>query len=183
MIEYERKILLRRFNFGDLASSKFGFRQEAILQGYAEDGTRYRRTLIPNKESQGISVVYHETAKTDTDIPQKRKEEEKEISGEEFKEGFSRCEVFIDKVRYSIEMDGYEVIVDTFHEEVATLTMCEIEILRSVSDSKIVEELNNVKLPDFIEREIIMEVTEMEEFKNKNLAIPLDSVNKEELHL
>lgn len=190
MIEYEKKFLLRKMNFGDLVASKFGFSQVAVLQGYVPNSdaeVRYRRTLIPNKiankESEGMSVKYTRTEKEETGEGISRREKVEEITHGEFIKGFERCEVFVDKIRYTIQMDGYEIIVDSFHDSMATLTICEVEILSKRKDEEIKKKLENIQLPDFINKEIIIDITELPEFRNKNLAVPIDSINKEELYL
>jgi len=161
-IENERKLLLKKIN-----GKVYEWNDDVVIlsQYYLEDGTRFRKF-----DSFNDGIHYEKVKKTKTGISSSRIEEARRISADEFVEGFRKAISFIRKCRFIKQLDDYKIEVDHFYN--IDLNVCEIEIMSDGLISNTIDRLNSIELPDFLKDEIIMEVTEFDEFKNKNLARP-----------
>jgi CYTH domain-containing protein len=111
-LEIERKFLLR-----DLPEGYAQSEREAIRQGYAQDGLRYRQK----------GARYFRTRKTGTGMA--LEEDEREISREEFEEAWPSTEGRrLEKTRAEIALaDGLVAEVDVFSGSLAGLRYVEVE--------------------------------------------------------
>lgn len=129
-----------------------------IKQYYIND---YRIRVLTNTKTKDIKWFF--TQKTATDDPMVYKEYEREISYNEFWSYISnRHSNIVQKTRYVKYFgdDNLKVEVDDFYN--LKLVIAEVEI-PSVDYV--------LKLPDFIVENMLIEVTNYNEFRNKRLAI------------
>lgn len=161
MLEFERKFLLRRVP-KDIPFMADEVR--VIVQYYLDDGTRYRSQIVDGKHK-----AYTRTVKEATIDPNIREEQEDEISENEFTRSVAGSSNRIAKRRYVFDEGHYEVVVDDYLD--ISLAVAEIEITgMATSDEEKLETLKSLMLPHHIRKEVILEVTSLDQFKNENLA-------------
>lgn len=169
-IENERKLLLRRIP----VESKWYDRMYDIEQYYLEDDVRYRKYV--DLTSGGIfdrDIRYERLKKTSTNTSEARIEYTDEITKEEYEKGIEDAVSYIHKGRYVIDKqdEPYKIELDYFIN--IRLIVCEVEIVTDKLSEDTIDELYSVELPEIIQQQVIMEVSDFDEFKNKNLAVRL----------
>lgn len=155
-LEIERRFLLKRVPVEISYQPKY-----EVFQKYSSDGFRYRRTTeygVPLREPY-TPIRYYKTHKTTIESGVAI-EDEKEITQEEFCNEVRLEFPFITKKRFVYRDDsGLKFEIDQFND--MSLVILEVE-------------LNDIdqgfSIPDFIKKEIIMEITGIKEFGNRNLA-------------
>jgi len=155
-LEIERKFILK--NVPTFTHSQYGVLDRLdIQQTYLDvDGTdtRFRRTF---NQSNG-EVVYHQCVKKLIDVGT-YEETEYEVTEEVWKMSLNERDRYLTKTRYVYEANGLKWEIDKYHGIV--LVTLEVEL----------EDINQeIEIPDFIQNEIIIEVTGWNEFTNYNLA-------------
>lgn len=149
IIEKERKWLLKQVPYHIFTNGK----EVEIMQYYTDDGWRYRSTY--DNETGENTYIKLKKVKTGNGINQEV--DIQEIEALEFLKGMDNPS--ISKTRHTLKVGKYTVEVDEFD----SLNLCIMEIEDVDAD----EELD---LPDWLTKEILMEVTGMEAFDNSNLA-------------
>ena len=154
--EPERRFLLKSRPYGPEYTNEL-----AIFQFYTDDKVRYR-SQRPLSQPQG-ETRYFRTVKT----PLERGvnlEDETEIGQEEFESQRPLFTRFVRKTRLLVPAEnGLKWEVDRFWS--ATLVIAEIEL--PVIDYPIT-------LPDWMQSELIMEVTGLDQFSNYKLSNPYE---------
>ncbi len=154
-LEIERRFLLK------------GLPNEISLDDF-DDTIRIWQYYLPNGvrlryQSSNINgSKYFHTEKTPTDNPMVDIELDYEISELEYHETYNNANGNVKsiwKTRYIKYVGDLKYEIDVFHYQ--TLTIVEVE-LPSVDYP--------LTLPDFIQKNLLLEVTEMRQFKNINLA-------------
>ena len=105
-----------------------------------------------------------------------REEFEKEISKEEFLE--KKREIkgnIISKDCYVFKIDGFEYSLDIYKKSLKPLTILEIEFSTT-------KEFNSYRVPTFLKKYIIKDVTLDERYKNRNLALFNKPLNNGEVY-
>lgn len=146
-LEIEKRILLKRMptvNFNEI---------QRINQYYCPNG-RFREVLSNGK------VKYIKTIKSTISIGVNH-EVNSEISKEIFLKEKKKATKFLSKMRYIKNVGKYKWEVDVFTE--LNLIIAEIEV-------KTKKELHTVKIPPFIGKQMIMDITGIKQFSNYNLA-------------
>lgn len=167
--ENERKFLLQKNPMMELMDRYPQYTIYGLMQGYTDDGTRYRML-----ERNGSAYEFEKVKKEDTDRQDARIEIGKMISQEEFTEGFKQCNTYVKKVRFEIEIeDNVVLVIDEFHEDIAKLVICEVEMMSDGQDQAVTKKLNDFELPPCVKDVLLLEVTHLKEFKNQNLAVPI----------
>jgi CYTH domain-containing protein len=147
--EIERKFLLKRFPRLEKINNVY-----QIEQWYHSDGFRYRYQV---DGSTGETIIF-KTKKTSISKGVNQ-EEETILTQSEFDELDLSNSLYIKKSRTVVKYKGHKLELDKY--DGMNIVILEIEL----------EDLNEeIKLPRYIDREIIYEVTGIKEFSNKNLA-------------
>ena len=148
-LEIEKRLLLKRVPPIDYDD------KQVIRQFYGPSG-RFREVL---SGPHGNIITYFVTKKTPVSKGVSM-EEEREISRKEFSDALKKCKKHIKKTRYIKKVGKYKWEVDVFDFE---LVIAEIEV-------KTKKELKTVKIPKFIQKEIIADVTGDKRFSNLSLS-------------
>ena len=147
--EIERKFLLKRFPRLEKINTVF-----QIQQWYHSDGYRYRYQI---NGSTGEILIF-KTKKTNISKGVYQ-EEETMLTQEEFDQLDLSNSLSIKKSRTVVKYKSHKLEIDKY--DGLNIVILEVEL------SDINEE---IKLPKYIDREILYEVTGIKEFSNKNLA-------------
>ena len=147
--EIERKFLLKRFPKLEKINTVY-----QIQQWYHSDGYRYRYQIeIPNGD-----IKIFKTKKTNISKGVNQ-EEETILSQNEFNELDLSNSLSIKKIRTVVKYKGHKLELDKY--DGMNIVILEVEL----------KDLNEeIKLPKYIQKEILYEVTGIKEFSNKNLA-------------
>lgn len=159
-LEIERRIMLKRFP----KDAKFS--EVHVIEQYYGPTGRLRRSAISKEDKKNPScptisrVTY---VRTNKKLISKgvNEEIEVEISEATFNKEVKRCTKFIGKTRYVKNVGAYKWEVDVFTG--LNLIIAEIEV-------KTKKELKTVKIPGFIKKEMIIDITGIKEFSNFNLS-------------
>lgn len=147
--EIERKFLLKRFPRLEKINNVY-----QIEQWYHSDGFRYRFQL----EITTGDVKIFKTKKTNISKGVNQ-EEETILSQNEFNELDLSNSLSIKKIRTVVKYKGHKLELDKY--DGMNIVILEVEL----------KDLNEeIKLPKYIQKEILYEVTGIKEFSNKNLA-------------
>lgn len=147
--EIERKFLLKRFPRLEKINNVY-----QIEQWYHSDGFRYRHQL----EITTGDVKIFKTKKTNISKGVNQ-EEETILSQNEFNELDLSNSLSIKKIRTVVKYKGHKLELDKY--DGMNIVILEVEL----------KDLNEeIKLPKYIQKEILYEVTGIKEFSNKNLA-------------
>jgi CYTH domain-containing protein len=147
--EIERKFLLKRFPRLEKINNVY-----QIEQWYHSDGFRYRYQL----EITTGDVKIFKTKKTNISKGVNQ-EEETILSQNEFNELDLSNSLSIKKIRTVVKYKGHKLELDKY--DGMNIVILEVEL----------KDLNEeIKLPKYIQKEILYEVTGIKEFSNKNLA-------------
>ncbi len=153
-LEIERRFLLK--HVPDIKYDKELF----IIQYYMKDGYRLRSQLDYDTDK----TTYYQTFKKATDNPMVDEENDIEISRKEFDKLYKPKKVLksIEKDRNVkfLDKDGLKFEIDNFQGGLVVV-IAEIEIPTIEYD---------LVLPDYIQKVLLLEVTEHRQFKNYNLA-------------
>lgn len=153
-IEKERKWLLAK-----IPTEAFDYPALHIEQFYTEDGWRYRRTNILDSGD----IKYEKLRKISIDKGINHEIDIEQIDEVEYdKKAYDNSDChfpFIAKIRYVIPYNGKTLEIDEFDN----INLCILEI-------EDVEVEEDIQLPDWVKKYVIMEVTGIESFSNKNLA-------------
>ena len=168
MFEVERKFLLK--NLPDNLKNHFVDCFKITHLFSLEDGTRYtRKQYLPSNE-----VKYIKNIKTPTSLTYTNYEKEEELTYEEFYTIINGLIAAgedlkqIVKVRYT-RYDELGNLWEIHLFENINMVLAEVEIM--VQDFQDLNLINQVETPQFIQDVLIMEVSHLKEFSNKNLAI------------
>jgi len=152
-LEIERKFLLKRLPIPTFDRMCF------IDQFYYSVGERFERWRYIK---EGKDMLYRKTMKTAISHGV-FEEEESDVTAEEYAQHFQEAEKvtsFIQKIRYKYNVDGLVWEVDYYIN--LHLIIAEIEL----------PDINHkFEFPDFIQKNLIMEVTGIPEFSNYKLGI------------
>jgi len=149
-IERERKWLLKRATDEAWEGDTLH-----ILQIYTEDGWRYRRTRVNG------DWVHEKMRKTSLGRGINQEVDIQTITEEEFNKILEQDNVKgVDKLRHVVKTDHHTFEIDDFN----SVDMVIVEVENVDMDDTII-------FPDWLEKEIIMEVTGNPLFSNANLAI------------
>jgi len=147
--EIERKFLLKRFPRLEKINNVY-----QIEQWYHSDGFRYRYQL----EITTGDIKIFKTKKTNISKGVNQ-EEETILSQNEFNELDLSNSLSIKKIRTVVKYKGHKLELDKY--DGMNIVILEVEL----------KDLNEeIKLPKYIQKEILYEVTGIKEFSNKNLA-------------
>lgn len=124
------------------------------------------------KTDDNIKII--QTTKTPTGTSGVRQELEAELTVDEFKKHTDFITHYIKKTRYVKYIDGYKWEIDDFHN--IKLVMAEVEMLTTdlKNSGKARNELFNIEIPAIIQHNLIYEVTDLDSFSNKLLAIKIN---------
>jgi CYTH domain-containing protein len=154
-IEIERKFLLRTI------PNEKPFEKIKIKQWYLKSGNRWERARSMDSEFGKRWIHTIKTRLSDM----KCIEDERPLTKQEFEDFVSKCKIsegskFISKQRF-IYLDGdLKWEVDIFRGK-CHLIVAEVEIP---------SEEYELEIPDFIKKILLMEVTGLKQFSNKNLS-------------
>ena len=151
-LEFERKFLLLKKPVLKADSI------ERIEQHYFGDD-RIRRKSIEGEED----TFYHTIKKNLK--PGVNSEDERKITRDEYYELLERSKYFVLKNRHYYYIGSFCWEIDVFQN--ANLVIAEIECPSE-------EELNNIKIPKFLDKLILKEITSIKEFSSKNIAKKLN---------
>lgn len=159
-LEIERKFLLKRHPHKGLSESPDDLVEIQQYYFKNEKGIWERVRRAHYKESD--SITYLHTIKRSIS-PGVKEEIESEISQEDFFKYLDKCDrgIFKDRYIFNIE-NGLFWEVDYFHQ--IDITIAEIEL----PDIK-----HKFTTPEFIESEILLEVTDIKSFSNRRLALDI----------
>jgi CYTH domain-containing protein len=153
-LEIERRFLLK--HVPDIKYDK----ELLIVQYYMKDGYRLRSQSDYNTDK----TIYYKTFKKATDNPMVDEEMDVEISVKEFNKLYKPKKVLRSIVKDRnvkfLDKDGLKFEIDNFQDGLAVV-IAEIEIPTIDYD---------LVLPDYIQKVLLLEVTEYRQFKNYNLA-------------
>lgn len=153
-LEIERRFLLK--NIPNFAGKKWTYFE--IYQFYVNDNgkrVRYRESI-----QQNCKPIYYSTQKkliSKGTYEEKEREVSEKIFRKKFKDSKNKTE--ISKLRYVYQYKGLKFEIDSFDK--MRLVVMEIE-LKDINQT--------IHFPDFIFKEIILEVTELKELGNFNLS-------------
>lgn len=151
-LEIERRILLK-----DIPLPIFNFDEHQVIrQFYAPTGRLREVSIIKGKK---CFTKYIRTNKTSISEGV-NEEKEEEISKKQFYKEIKRSTRALTKVRYIKKVGKYKWEVDVFDFK---LVIAEIEV-------KTKKELKTVKIPSFIKKVMIKDITGEKSFSNFNLA-------------
>lgn len=159
-LEIEKRILLKK-----MPELKKFDKTQHIKQYYTPSG-RYR--VIHDLTNVGIKnhsslIKYIKTIKS-TISAGVNHEEENEVTKKEFDKEIKKATRVLTKIRYIKKVGKYKWEIDVFSG--LNLIIAEIEV-----NSK--KELHTVKIPAFIAKQLIMDITGIKQFSNFNLADPI----------
>ena len=161
-LEIERKFLIA---LPDLAavSGMPGCRVREIRQTYLEKipGRKTERRLRRIVENGTVSYIFTKKEKI-TKLT--RREDEREISEEEYRDFYAEAEKELTKTRYSFPYGDHVVEIDVYPYEIGGKGL----IGKAVLEVELRSEREEFALPDFIVIE--RELTGTKEFSNKTLA-------------
>lgn len=165
-IEIERKFLLRRkpriFN-----SEEYDLAE--ISQQYLNNDNPNITERIRSIHGKDITKYIH-TKKTSIEDSIGDFEDENEITFEKFCKLETETHSYITKDRYTLVIGRITWCIDIYSN--INLVMAEAEIISNEENLKEDEEyLMNIEIPDFITKELIIEVTGNRKFSNRSLAI------------
>lgn len=158
--EYGRRFVLRRIPRDMEARADRVF---MVTQYYAKDGTCYQ--LQRDVNAPGKIGIFTKIVKMPADSPKVGIEEK--ISSAEYSQAVAGQNTRIAQKRYCIDKGFYEVVVDEYRD--FALIVAGLEILINTNDEE-ASLLTSMQLPAFLQKERLLEVTHLEQFKNENLA-------------
>jgi CYTH domain-containing protein len=150
-LEIERKFLLK-----ELPDIMYDNKLN-IMQWYCDKNLRIRRTLDVNSSKLSYTVTKKTLLR-----PGVYEEDEQVISKKKYEALLKSAFKCIIKTRYIKKFGKLKWEIDSYKD--MSLTVAEIELPK---------EGHKFKLPDYIAYCLILEVTHMPEFTNKNLAFPI----------
>lgn len=126
------------------------------------------------KNQDDVKII--QTTKTPTGTSGIRQELEAVLTLEEFKKHTEFITHYVKKTRYVKYINGYKWEIDYFHN--IKLIMAEVEMIATnlKHSEQVRDELFNIELPSIIQNELIFEVTDLDSFSNKQLAIKINNV-------
>ena len=161
--EIERKFLLKI-----LPNVKYN-KTYSIYQYYLEDDGDWTDRI--RKVSSSDAIIYLRTRKLKVSRLA-NEEDEFEITREEYEELKKSCVSKVIKKRHVINYGDYKWEVDVFSN--INLILCELEMVTTKDKlDEMTEKIANMELPLFIQRNLIIEVSDMTNFSNKSLSITL----------
>lgn len=158
VLEIERKFLIDSKDILDeFMLDDIDFQLLKVEQFYTQitkfDEKRYRKSskeyFLTYKKGRGISRIENEENITKKEFKQAKKF----IVGN-----------FIKKDRYFFKINNLPCNIDIYDGDLAGLVVFEIEFL-TINDA------NSFKIPNFLQKHILKEITYDDEYKNKNLAL------------
>lgn len=153
-LEIERKFLLKK-----VPDFKLGISKLYIHQIYVDVNGVITRFRMTEKLGMDEDRKYIQCNKK-LIFPGVFEEIEKEITKEVFRDMCHKEHSYIVKIRYIYEQDGLKWEVDEY-SDVALVTL-EVEL----------DDINQeIKIPEIIQKELIIEVTGQKEFSNQSLSI------------
>ena len=162
--EIERKFLLKKVpkvRYDNVVT---------IYQYYLKDDDKWTDRIRRIKDSEG-EVVYIRTKKSRINNLASE-EDEKYLDRKEYEKIKKSALSKVTKKRHIINYGDYKLEIDHFKN--INVILCELEIV--VDDNRLdnaTKELSEMELPDFILDNLIMEVTDFDEFSNKSLSVSL----------
>lgn len=160
-LEIERKFLLKK-----LPKTKYDDKLEIIQFYCLKPKVRIRRTISADNDL--ITTTYFKTTKK-LIKPGVYDEQEKEITRKKAIDIVRKSAVsFISKTRYIKKFGKLKWEIDVFGNDMK-LIVAEIELPK---------ENHKITIPKYIKKELVVEVTTMMEFTNKNLAELRDQLPK-----
>ncbi len=161
-IEIERKFLIKLPDPAELAGMP-GLRTRRITQTYLHplNGGKTERRVRRIEENGRISYVF--TAKEKI-TKMSRREDEREIDGEEYRAALEEAYSALTKTRFSFPYGNHVVEIDVYPPEIGGPEMDGCAVL----EVELSSEGEEFSLPPFIE--IIEELTGTRRFSNKALA-------------
>lgn len=158
VLEIERKFLIDNESILDeFTLDDINFQLLKVEQFYTQitkfDERRYRKSsksyFFTYKKGKGISRV----------------ENEHEITKKEFKRAKElMLGSLISKDRYLFKINNLPCNIDIYSGDLSGIIVLEIEFLT-------IDDANNFKIPNFLQKHILKEITYDDEYKNKNLAL------------
>jgi CYTH domain-containing protein len=136
-----------------------------IVQFYLEpdkDGISPRVRKTVEGLAGDTETVYHYNKKYKTSDPSTNKEEEKEISKEEYNKLVKKChpdKKSVEKIRFLFKHEDHVFELDVFKNDLAGLALLEVE-LENKKDK--------VKIPPYLK--VVKEVTDDDRYNNYELA-------------
>ena len=147
--EIERKFLLKRFPRLEKINTVYH-----IEQWYHSDGFRYRYQV--NSSTGEVTIFKTKKTSISKGVNQ---EEETLLTQGEFNELDLSNSLYIKKSRTVVKYKGHKLEIDKY--DGMNIVILEVEL----------EDLNEeIKLPKYVDKEILYEVTGIKEFSNKSLA-------------
>lgn len=122
--EHERRFLV---DFGKLPFDFHDYSKARITQGYLGDPNRIR----VRDEFQGSKHIYTQTKKSGSGVS--RSEDERRITKSEFDLFWERVDCYLEKDRYFIPWDGFEVQLNIFRLALEGYSQIEVEFKTSQS--------------------------------------------------
>jgi CYTH domain-containing protein len=170
-IEIERKFVLSDIPFDIDRELKL---KSVISQFYIEDDKNPEKTFRVRVTSFKGKTTYVRTIKTpikDRDSIGQY-EDEIFISEDEFVKFIEKSNKKITKTRFVSYIDGNKWEFDVFYD--LDLIMCELEMIADNVDEveEVENKLNNVSIPESIQKVLIKEVTGEKEYSNRSMAVP-----------
>ena len=160
--EVERKFLLK--NLPKLKFDKIFYIEQYYLKD--NDGYSDRVRKIEERDEKTLylrTLKKRKTNRASEDI-------ETEISEKEFRKFKKNYKSGIIKIRHIINNGGFKWEIDKFKN--INLIMAEVEIITNSNNlDETINEINEVKLPNFIEDNLIMEVSDFKSFSNRSLSL------------
>lgn len=163
-LEIEKKFLLKNFPDKSLFKDFNSWTEEVIQSYYQRENGKWGRIerIISSKEG----LFYMQNWK-DFISPGVCDETEFRITEEQYKEKYKDCVKYVYKTRTFIEYNEDIILeIDDFHN----LKLCVLEV--ELPDINI-----EIEFPDWIKDILISEVTQISNFSNEKLALPIDNTN------
>ena len=161
-LEIERKFLIALPDT-DFLGKLPGCRVKRIRQTYLEKipGTKTERRIRRIEEDGAVSFVF---TKKDKITKITRREEEREITEEEYRALYGEAKKELTKTRYAFPFGGHVVEIDVYPYEIGGDGL----VGKAVLEVELESEREEFSLPDFIRIE--RELTGTKEFSNKTMA-------------
>lgn len=174
-IEIERKFVLSEIPFEIDREIKL---KSVISQFYIEDDENPEKTFRVRASSFKNKTTYVRTIKTPIEDSDSigQYEDEIFITEDEFIKFIEKSNKKITKTRFVSYIDGNKWEFDVFYD--LDLIMCELEMIANTVEEveEIENKLNNVEIPESIQKVLIKEVTGDKEFSNRSMAVSYNHV-------
>lgn len=161
-LEIEKKFLMKNLPDKSLFKDFNSWTEEVIQSYYPRENNKWGRIerVVSSKEGLFYMQNWKEFIS-----PGVCDETEFRITEEQYKEKYKDCVKYVYKTRTFIEYNEDIVLeIDDFHN----LKLCVLEV-------ELPDINNEIEFPDWIKDLIISEVTQISNFSNEKLALPIDN--------